>query len=1251
MKHSYVLLFSILISGILFADNINYSDSWGKEGFTIEEQSLHSVKINFSIESWAVLNNQINGVTMQEISLPGSFLPNDEGAPNLPGTGRYIALPQGANVNLQILYYRTETIKDIDIAPSPRIPWDTEVGPLEYAKDEQIYSIDAFFPEDPFTISETTKIRGIDAVLFGINPFQYNPVTKTLKIYRDIQIELTFEGGNGKIGEDRLRSRWWDPLLNDIFLNAASIPEMKYNKSFQDKKEAGCEYLIITPTNPEFISWADSIKQFRTLQGIETDIVTLDEIGGNNSNTIQNFIDDAYNTWDIVPAAVLLLGDYGTSSANSIISPIWEYYCASDNIYADVSGNSMPDIIFARITANNEDQLEVMISKFLNYERTPPTSPDFYNHPITALGWQTERWFQICSESIGGYLKNELGKSPVRINEVYGGDPDNDPWSTAQNTYTILNVFGPNGLGYIPESPTELGEWENGDADMVNEAINNGAFMLQHRDHGSEQGWGEPDYSSGDINNLTNTELTFVFSVNCLTGKYNLNGNCFTENFHRYTHNGQNSGALGLIAASEVSYSFVNDTYVWGMYDYLWPDFFPQFESTPVYRGIMPAFGNAAGKYFLQQSSWPYNTGNKEVTYNLFHHHGDAFLTMYTEVPQIMVVFHNEQMLEGEDSFEVMADDDALICLTVDGEIIATATGTGEPLDILIPSQTIGSQIIITVTKQNYYRYQSTIEVISSDVAYVVKESVDLNDVAGNGDGLMDYGESISLSVSMQNIGAIQAENVMVTLSTENPFITITDNAENFGSINPGNIVSMENCFAFDVDYLIPDNENIFFEISASDGTDTWTSDIVIKSHAPVLGFVGFDILDPNGNNDGSIDPGETVDILITVENSGSSDAMDALGELMCSDSYTTINNTSQNFGVLSANSQSSQTYSVTSDISTPEGHQVDFEFNLEAEGEIGFNTDFYTIIGKFTALVLDLDPSNYSGPAIYETFENMEITVDYTTTFPDDLGVYKNIFATLGLHYQNYELTQDQGQKLKDYLLEGGNIYLEGRVTWKSDPQTAVHPMFNIEVVDYSMFVIENVLGVDGSITSGMFYPYEGVNPVNNYSVEPIGSAFSIFTTDVQEHGCGVAYNEGTYRTIGTTIEFGKLVEGSFPNTRNELMQRYLNWFDGTMTRIDSWDNYSGTDMDIEFAPNPFNRSTSAVFTLGKNDIVTINIYNIQGEKIKTIMEKTKLNSGTHRILWDGSNDNGNSVSPGIYFGVLQTTNKISTEKIILSE
>ncbi len=110
----------------------------------------------------------------------------------------------------------------------------------------------------------------------------------------------------------------------------------------------------------------------------------MEDIGGNTATQVENYINEAYNTWDIPPVAILLLGDYGSDPANSIISPIWDNYSISDNIYADVNGDDLPDIILARMCAQNATHLETMVTKFINYESDPPTNPDFYNHPITS---------------------------------------------------------------------------------------------------------------------------------------------------------------------------------------------------------------------------------------------------------------------------------------------------------------------------------------------------------------------------------------------------------------------------------------------------------------------------------------------------------------------------------------------------------------------------------------------------------------------------------------------------------------------------------------------------------------------------------------------------------------------------------------------------------------------------------------------------------------------------------------------------
>lgn len=82
---------------------------------------------------------------------------------------------------------------------------------------------------------------------------------------------------------------------------------------------------------------------------------------------------------------------------------------------------------------------------------------------------------------------------------------------------------------------------------------------------------------------------------------------------------------------------------------------------------------------------------------------------------------------------------------------------------------------------------------------------------------------------------------------------------------------------------------------------------------------------------------------------------------------------------------------------------------------------------------------------------------------------------------------------------------------------------------------------------------------------------------------------------------------------------------------------------------PNPFNPQTTISFNLSENGKVNLSIYNIKGQKIKTIVNE-KLEQGLHQITWDGKNDNNQYVASGVYFYKLKVNDKnIAIKKCLL--
>jgi len=101
-------------------------------------------------------------------------------------------------------------------------------------------------------------------------------------------------------------------------------------------------------------------------------------------------------------------------------------------------------------------------------------------------------------------------------------------------------------------------------------------------------------------------------------------------------------------------------------------------------------------------------------------------------------------------------------------------------------------------------------------------------------------------------------------------------------------------------------------------------------------------------------------------------------------------------------------------------------------------------------------------------------------------------------------------------------------------------------------------------------------------------------------------------------------------------------------------YDSPNGTEDNMVFQakkyllknyPNPFNPETTISYSIPKESNVELSIYNIKGQKIRTLV-KDKIDRGNHSIIWKGINDSGNSVSSGVYFYKLSVKGKTHAVK-----
>ena len=192
---------------------------------------------------------------------------------------------------------------------------------------------------------------------------------------------------------------------------------------------------------------------------------------------------------------------------------------------------------------------------------------------------------------------------------------------------------------------------------------------------------------------------------------------------------------------------------------------------------------------------------------------------------------------------------------------------------------------------------------------------------SGDNDGLAEPGESIEMPVTLINSGTGDANNVSAILSTTDPDITITDNDLSWGTIIAGSTERVAD-FDFDVSANCPEKDVTFtLDITADEGA--WTDQFIVHIYvtiSPVVEYYSHEIDDDNntssGDNDGLAEPGESIEMPVTLLNSGTGDANNVLAILSTTDPDITITDNDLSWGTIVAGST---------------GRVADFDFDVSA--------------------------------------------------------------------------------------------------------------------------------------------------------------------------------------------------------------------------------------------------------------------------------------------------------------------------------
>ncbi len=534
---------------------------------------------------------------------------------------------------------------------------------------------------------------------------------------------------------------------------------------------------------------------------------------------------------------------------------------------------------------------------------------------------------------------------------------------------------------------------------------------------------------------------------------------------------------------------------------------------------------------------------------------------------------------------------------------------------------------------------------ISDIKSFQLSSGIIYNYIINSGDDdRIECGEVAHLNFDIKNISTQSIDGLDLYLQISDPFITMVDSTENVGTINPGQTINVSDIFSFSVANDVPDNYNLDFDVYLLAESDNWLGKLSLKAFAPVL-VLGNPIIDDGDNN--RLDPGETTDIILTINNYGHSRADEVVIEIDDSDQYLTLNsNPIVYFGDIPGGGNTSQTINLTVDANTPEGFISSLEVKINAAPNYEIYDTLRFLIGRYALAIIDLDPDQFTGPVVDSLLNVLSVYHEYYQLIPSNMELYRSLFVFLGRKFSNHILTEEEALFLKDFIDSGGYMYLEGGETWGIDPETSLHQMFGVEAQPVTWHIYDSISGNIGTFTEGMLFHYSSeMMYYNHYLVPAQQPAFTILEDPVDDHNFMVAREKYGIKTIASKFDFAALIDSIHPSTKKELLTRILDFFEiGYIYTSTSEPQQSPSDLELTCFPNPASSITNISFSLQESAKVDLTLYNVFGMPVKNILNSRFFEKGDHTI-----HVNFDYLEVGIYICVLKTKATKSSIKLVL--
>ena len=452
----------------------------------------------------------------------------------------------------------------------------------------------SIYPNDNISLSEPLIMRGLVLGQISFIPYKYSFENKTLEVYEAVHITIS-ESHNSEFDYfvPEKRSYIFEELYENFVIN--------YTRSDRSEDYQIPSILYICGGNSINNAYFQDLINWRHKQGYIVTAVSTSETGSSENN-INNYIANAYTTWENPPEIVGLVGDVGGSYNIDCDSYQWSGYSgASDVIYTYIEGNDLlPEVVIGRISANGTSELYNIINKTIKYEKAQEQ---------TDLGWFDR----------AGLV----------------GDPTSSGWSCAITNQYIDQLMSTYGFSDIDLDI-------NGGGSQLDEFLidqfNRGIMYYNYR--GYYYGAGSYPPSNNQLSNGYYTP--FVSTITCGTGDFSSTSS--SEGFVRLGSVNDPKGAVAAVGTSTTgTHTAYNNIVDMGLYAGL-------FSNSITHAGSAVTSGRLA-----LFETYPSNPGDCVGAFSAWNNLiGDPALHLWTDEPKDFNVNYPSQLSLGTNYLDLI---------------------------------------------------------------------------------------------------------------------------------------------------------------------------------------------------------------------------------------------------------------------------------------------------------------------------------------------------------------------------------------------------------------------------------------------------------------------------------------------------------------------------------------------------------------------------------------------------------------------